>query len=118
MWPVRLYPDYDGAVTYIHKVKDGKDIYFFANSRDAAVDCKVVLRGKKNVALWDPQTGERRQAEIAQSEQNGHAMTTAPGSRSIRCRRCFSWKTRAHHVGKSCCLRPESDGNVRRDRAI
>jgi hypothetical protein len=67
-WPVKLYPDHDGALTYIHKVKDGKDIYFFANSRDTAVDTKVVLRGKKALELWDPLTGERRAAEATASD--------------------------------------------------
>jgi hypothetical protein len=76
MWPVKMYPDYDGALTYIHKVKDGKDIYFFANSRDVAVDTKVVLRGRKNLSLWDPHTGERHKAETAQGEQGGQPVTT------------------------------------------
>lgn len=76
MWPVKMYPDYDGALTYIHKVKDGKDIYFFANSRDTAVDTKVVLRGKRNLEIWDPHTGERRAAETTQSDQNGQPVTT------------------------------------------
>jgi hypothetical protein len=76
MWPVKLYPEYDGALTYIHKVKDGKDIYFFANSRDTAVDTEVVLRGKKTLALWDPHTGERRAAEYTAGEQNGQPVTT------------------------------------------
>jgi hypothetical protein len=69
MWPVKLYPDYDGALTYIHKIKDGKDIYFFANSQDTPVDTKVVLRGKKTLAIWNPHTGERKPAEAAQSEE-------------------------------------------------
>ena len=76
MWPVKLGPEYDGALTYIHKVKDGKDIYFFANSRDTAVDTKVVLRGARKLALWNPHTGERQPAEWAQSEQGGQTVTT------------------------------------------
>ena len=76
MWPVKLYPDYDGALTYIHKVKDSRDIYFFANSRDTAVDTRVVLRGAKKLALWDPLTGERRPAGVTTSEINGQAVTT------------------------------------------
>jgi hypothetical protein len=76
MWPVKLGPEYDGALTYIHKVKDGKDIYFFANSRDTAVDTKVVLRGARKLALWNPHTGERPPAEWAQSEQGGQTVTT------------------------------------------
>ena len=76
MWPVKLYPDYEGALTYIHKVKDGRDIYFFANSRDTAVDTRVVLRGAKKLELWNPHTGERRPAEIVPSEIDGQPVTT------------------------------------------
>ena len=57
---VRMDHDYAGAVTYIHKVRGGKDIYFIANSTDAPVSLQVALRGaKQQVELWDPQTGER-----------------------------------------------------------
>ena len=57
---VRMDHDYAGAVTYIHKVRGGKDIYFIANSTDEAVSLDLGLRGeKKNVELWDPHTGER-----------------------------------------------------------
>ena len=75
-WPVKMGTEYDGALTYLHKVKDGKDIYFFANTRDTAVDTKVVLRGKKVLALWNPHTGERQLAECAYSEQSGQPVTT------------------------------------------
>ena len=61
---VKMDHDYDGALTYIHKVRGGKDIYFIANSTDAPVELDVRLRDKKrNVELWDPQTGERRAVE-------------------------------------------------------
>lgn len=57
---VRMDHDYAGAVTYIHKVRGGKDIYFIANSTDEAVSLQVGLRGaKKQVEFWDPHTGER-----------------------------------------------------------
>ena len=54
MWPVKLYPDYDGALTYIHKVKGGKDIYFFANSQDTPVDTEVVLRARRPFGYGTP----------------------------------------------------------------
>jgi hypothetical protein len=76
MWPVKMGPDYDGALTYIHKVKDGHGIYFFANSKDTAVDTKVVLRGNENVAFWNPQTGARQPAETGHSEVSGQSVTT------------------------------------------
>jgi hypothetical protein len=76
MWPVKMGPAYDGALTYIHKVKDGRDIYFFANSQDTPVDTKVVLRGGKSLGLWNPHTGERQKAEATQAEAGGQPVTT------------------------------------------
>lgn len=48
-----------GVFGYTHKVKDGLDIYLFANSTDSEVKAKVTLRGKfKTLEAWDPRTGE------------------------------------------------------------
>jgi hypothetical protein len=69
-------PDYDGALTYLHKVKNGKDVYFFSNSTDKAVDTKVVLRGSKALRIWDPQTGESRAGEVTAGEAGGQPVTT------------------------------------------
>jgi hypothetical protein len=68
--------DYDGALTYIHKVKNGQDIYFFANSTEKPVDTKVVLRGKKALTIWDPQTGDSRPAELTSGDASGQPVTT------------------------------------------
>lgn len=43
---------------YIHRVKDGKDVYFFANVSDATVDAAVRLRGRIAPEAWDPHTGK------------------------------------------------------------
>jgi len=80
MTPPRRGADYDGALTYIHKVKGGRDIYFFANSSAKAIDTKVILQGDKALTIWNPHTGEQGQAEIARGE------TTGSGSR--RCGWC------------------------------
>jgi hypothetical protein len=50
MAPLRRGNEYQGALTCIHKVKDNRDLYFFANSSPNAIDTKVVLRGSKNRA--------------------------------------------------------------------
>jgi hypothetical protein len=76
MWPVKMGPEYDGALTYIHKIKDGRDIYFFANSKDTPVDTRVVLRGNKTLAFWNPRTGERQPAECGHTEVAGQAATS------------------------------------------
>ena len=47
-----------GNLSYIHKVIDLADVYFFANSSDTSVDSQVRIRGKRKFELWDPHTGE------------------------------------------------------------
>jgi hypothetical protein len=69
-------PNYDGALTYIHKVKNGRDIYFFANSSAKPVDTKFVLRGRKTLKIWNPHTGTQEQAEFTPGEANGQPVTT------------------------------------------
>jgi len=76
MWLLKRGPDYDGALTYLHKVKNGRDIYFFANSSDKPVDTKVVLRGRKTLRIWNPHTGGQDQAELAYGEASGQPVTT------------------------------------------
>jgi hypothetical protein len=53
-------PDYNGALTYTHKVKNGKDVYFFANSSGHSVETEVRLRNEKDLSVWDPHTGKSR----------------------------------------------------------
>jgi hypothetical protein len=43
-----------GNFSYIHKVKDGKSMYFFGNSSDTEVDTWVAIRGKLAPAVWNP----------------------------------------------------------------
>ena len=66
--PLRRGNEYESALTYIHKVKDGKDIYFFANSSPKDIDTKVVLRGNKTLEIRNSHTGERQKAEFARIE--------------------------------------------------
>lgn len=77
LWPLKTGTAYDGSFTYTHKVKDGKDIYYFTNSGDKAVDTKVVLRGAKNLEIWNPHTGETQKLDATKSDMNGQAVTTA-----------------------------------------
>jgi hypothetical protein len=52
-----------GNFSYIHKVKDGKSMHFFANSSDAEVDTWVALRGKLIPEIWNPHDGKIGPAE-------------------------------------------------------
>lgn len=87
MWPIKEGLAYDGALTYLHKVKNNQDIYFFANSSGKAIDTDVILRGKKELHIWNPHTGEREQARAKHHTQGGVPTTrvrlTLPASSSL-----------------------------------
>ena len=53
-----LTPEMLGMFSYIHKQKEGRDIYLFANSTNRPVDTWVEVRGKHRLDQWDPYTGE------------------------------------------------------------
>jgi len=48
----------NGTFGYIHRVRDGKDIYYFGNSSDTPIDTSVSLRGRlARTELWNPHNG-------------------------------------------------------------
>ena len=53
-----------GNFSYTHKVKDGKSIYFFANSSDAEVDTWVALRENQSIEVWNAHDGKIGPAEV------------------------------------------------------
>jgi hypothetical protein len=76
MWPLKEGRAYEGALTYLHKVKYGQDIYFFANSSAKHVDTEVTLRGKKDLQIWNPHSGEQERARLTHTAAGGSATTT------------------------------------------
>ncbi len=50
---------------YIHKVVEGKDVYYFANIGDTQVDAHVKLRGKHVLEKWDPHNGAVFSADVS-----------------------------------------------------
>ena len=65
----------DGALSYLHKQKDGREIYFFANSSDDEVDTVVRLRGNLTPQFWNPHTGEKTPAEVTHAQEHGQTVT-------------------------------------------
>lgn len=57
-----------GCLSYIHKVKEGRNIYFIANSSRSSIDTEISLRGKMKLELWNPYTGQIQ--KIDQVEYN------------------------------------------------
>jgi hypothetical protein len=64
-----------GNLSYIHKVKEGKDIYFIGNSSDQPVDGWVRLAGGLVPELWNPHDGSIRPAEYQQVPANNGTAT-------------------------------------------
>lgn len=64
-----------GLLSYLHKVKDGVNIYYFANSSNDRVDTWVSLRGKLGLQQWDPHTGVISPAESSTSREPGREVT-------------------------------------------
>ena len=75
LWPLVRGTGYRGALTYIHKVKDGHDVYLFSNTAEQPVDVQVALRGDKTLAVWNPHTGEKSPAEEVKSGAGDQAVT-------------------------------------------
>ena len=46
-----------GMLSYTHKRKDNRDIYFFANSSDDNIETMVEVKGIIRPELWDPTSG-------------------------------------------------------------
>ncbi len=65
-----------GVFSYLHKVKDGKDIYFFANSSDQSIETDVLVRGKLKLKRWNPHTGNIEKLEnVTYVEKDGQDYT-------------------------------------------
>lgn len=76
-----------GNLSYLHKVRDGKNVYFFGNSSDTPVNPQVQLRGKLTLEAWDPHSGAIAPADLSHATEHGLDVTrirfTLPAVRSI-----------------------------------
>jgi len=63
----------------IHKNRDGRDIYYFANSTDDDVNTYAALRGRVTPQLWDPFSREiMKIAQVEYTKKNGQEYTRFP----------------------------------------
>ncbi len=73
-----------GDLTYIHKVKNDTDIYYFANSSNSAVTPTISLRGEFSKPMaWDPHTGERTELEFTVLNGVTTIKTQIPSAHSV-----------------------------------
>ncbi|GGL36231.1 glycosyl hydrolase [Caulobacter rhizosphaerae] len=67
----------NGVFGYIHRQKEGKDLYFFGNSSDTPIDAMVELRGHLiRPQIWNPHTGEVSAATEVSYSRQGRGATT------------------------------------------
>lgn len=64
-----------GNLSYLHKARDGRGVWFFANSSDTAVDVPVTLRGRHELEAWDPHAGAIAPAAASHAVESGQAVT-------------------------------------------
>jgi hypothetical protein len=65
-----------GKFNYIHKIKDGKHIYFFTNSSNETIKTDAFLRGKLKPEAWNPHSGEiQKGIDYNHMEENGKKYT-------------------------------------------
>ena len=77
-------------VSYIHKVKNGTEVYFIANSSNKPAEFNATLRGTfKWIDLWNPMTGETTRVdqnlEIVSVDQEKGTTTVRMSLKSIEC---------------------------------
>lgn len=69
----------NGSLSYIHKKKDGKEIYFFANTSDDNVETYAELRGRIKPETWDPYDGSTSTiSDVKYIQINGEEYTRIP----------------------------------------
>ena len=72
-----LYPvSGKGEISYIHKIKENRDIYYIANSSNDAINTFIELRGQKNPELWFPDNGKIIPVSNAVTVQHGKQIYT------------------------------------------
>ena len=74
----------EALVSYLHKVKDGKDIYYVINCNSDWVQLNVSLLGEKELEIWDPHDGTRSEL-CGVTKENGrtHFPLTILANRSL-----------------------------------
>jgi hypothetical protein len=64
-----------GKLAYLHKIKNGRNIYYIANSTTNPVNTYISLKGKQKPELWDPNTGDKSAVKAEYVTVNGAVYT-------------------------------------------
>jgi hypothetical protein len=67
----------EGVFSYIHKIREDQQIYFFANSSDDQINSEVLLKGKMQLETWNPHTGSTNKIkQLKYLKRNGEEYTS------------------------------------------
>ena len=64
-----------GMLSYLHKTKAGRNIYYFANSTEQDLTPVIQLRGEHQLECWNPHTGETHAIESVVMEKSTQTIT-------------------------------------------
>jgi DUF1680 family protein len=63
------------ALRYIHKRREGRHVFFFANLNPQLAETLVTLRGRYALETWDPHSGKTQTLEVTHSNRWGTTFT-------------------------------------------
>jgi len=78
-------------IRYIHKVIDGRDVFYFANIGDESVDIPVTLRGNIKLQKWDPHTGKVQNLITKNISNDGTGDAATMGDLNLKPYRSCFW---------------------------
>ena len=67
--------DAGSELRYIHKVREGRDMYYFANITGRTVKTTVEIKNDIRPKVWDPHTGEIESTDWTTTSRNGVSTT-------------------------------------------
>jgi len=75
------------TLRYIHKIWQGRHVFFFANLDPKLAESVVTLRGRHDLEAWDPHTGKSKPLQASHSRESGldltHIRLALPHLRSV-----------------------------------
>lgn len=66
----------EGSLSYLHKEKDGIDIYYFGNSSNSNINMKILLKDKKTPVILNPHTKEKKASDFSIVKYNNFEYTS------------------------------------------
>lgn len=60
---------------YIHKIVDGRDIFYFANIGASSIETSLKIRGEFDFEKWDPHTGKVKSVKTEIEKNSGSTLT-------------------------------------------